>query len=70
MLVARGETDAATRLLEAFLETEPAFENTYLTLAKIHLSAQRRREAIAVLERLLQRNPTHPVALEILQTVR
>jgi hypothetical protein len=38
-----------------------------VTLAKIHLSANRTREGIAVLERLLQRNPTHAVALELLR---
>ena len=38
-----------------------------MTLAKIHFSAGRSREGIAVLERLLQRNPTHPVALELLR---
>ncbi len=37
-----------------------------MTLAKIHFSAGRSREGIGVLERLLQRNPTHPVALELL----
>ena len=40
----------------------PAFEGTYVTLAKIHLSAGQTAEGLAVLERLLQRNPTHPVA--------
>jgi Tetratricopeptide repeat len=38
-----------------------------VTLAKIHFSAGRSQEGIAVLERLLQRNPTHAVALELLR---
>ena len=45
----------------------PQFEGAYVTLAKIHFSAGRSREGIGVLERLLQRNPTHPVALELLK---
>ena len=38
-----------------------------MTLAKIHFSAGRSKEGIAVLEQLLRRNPTHPVALELLR---
>jgi Tetratricopeptide repeat len=38
-----------------------------VTLAKIHFSAGRSKEGIAVLERLLQRNPRNPVALEMLR---
>ena len=48
----------------------PAFEGAYMTLAKIHLSAGRTARGLAVLERLLQRNPTHPVALELLRQFR
>jgi Tfp pilus assembly protein PilF/peroxiredoxin len=67
VLVARGQPDDAVRLLEGFLEKVPQFESTYITLAKIHFKANRTREGIVVLERLLQRNPTNPVALELLR---
>ena len=36
-------------------------------LAKIHLSAGRSKEGITVLEQLLQKNPKHAVALELLR---
>jgi tetratricopeptide (TPR) repeat protein len=67
VLVARGETAEATRLLEEFVGRIPHFENAYVTLAKIHLTAGRSKEGIQILERLLQRNPTHPIALELLR---
>ena len=70
MLVARGNPDEAVRLLEGFLAKFPLLENAYITLAKIHLAAQRRTEAVSVLERLLQRNPQNPVAREILDSIR
>ena len=38
-----------------------------MTLAKIYFSLGRSKEAVGVLERLLQRNPTHAVALELLR---
>jgi len=38
-----------------------------VTLAKIHFSAGRLNEGIAVLNRLLQLNPNHAVALELLR---
>jgi Flp pilus assembly protein TadD len=70
VLVARGHADAAVSLLESFLQEAPHVEGAYVTLAKIHFSADRAREGIAVLERLLQRNPTHPVALELVRQWR
>jgi len=36
-----------------------------VTLAKIYLATGRRREGLEVIERLLQRNPAHPQALEL-----
>jgi hypothetical protein len=45
----------------------PKYEAAYVTLAKIHLSAGRSKEGIAVLERLLQVNPNHAGALELLR---
>jgi predicted Zn-dependent protease len=55
------------RLLETLLARTPEYEPAYVTLAKIHLSAGRSREGVSALERLLQRNPRHPVALELLR---
>ena len=52
---------------EGFLEKTPQFENAYITLAKIHFTTDRRIEGIRALERLLQRNPTHSAALELLR---
>ena len=70
VMVNRGQPEAATRLLEDFIAKVPAFEGTYVTLARIHLAAGRNREGLAVLERLLQRNPTHPLALEMVRQFR
>jgi Tfp pilus assembly protein PilF/peroxiredoxin len=70
VMVNRGQADAATRFLETFIAKTPAFEGTYVTLARIHLAAGRTREGLAVLERLLQRNPTHPLALEMVRQFR
>ena len=47
VLVNRGQSDAAVSLLEGLVEKAPQFESTYITLAKIHLSANRTREGIA-----------------------
>ena len=35
-----------------------------------HLKAGQRQEGTQVLERLLQRNPTHPIGLQLLQQIR
>ena len=67
VLVARGQADGAVAMLQTFLEKNPGFEGTYITLAKIYLSTQRLPQGLAVLERLLQRNPTHPQARELLE---
>ncbi len=67
VLVAKGQTDAAVRLLEGVVAKTPDYLDAYVTLAKIHFSAGRTREGVQVLERLLQRNPTHPVALALLK---
>jgi predicted TPR repeat methyltransferase len=68
--MARGDEAAAVRLLEGFLATDPGFESAYVTLAKIHLAAGRKREAASVLERLLQRDPTDPTARALLGSIR
>jgi tetratricopeptide (TPR) repeat protein len=47
----------------------PSFEPAYLTLAKLYLDMGRRREGLQTLERLLQRNPTHPVALQAVRQI-
>jgi Tfp pilus assembly protein PilF/peroxiredoxin len=70
VLVARGDGDGAIRLLEEFLTRVPKFESAYITLAKIHFNANRPNEGLAVLNRLLQHNPTHPVALELVRQFR
>ena len=69
-LVARGAADEALRLLEAQLAKAPDYEGTYVTLAKLHLSAGRTAEGLRVLERLLQRNPTHPLAQQLVREYR
>ena len=40
---------------------------TYVTLSRIYLRTGQRREAVQVLERLLQRSPTNALGLEILR---
>jgi tetratricopeptide (TPR) repeat protein len=67
VLVARDRKDEALALLQGFLEANPGFENTYITLAKLHLQAGRQREGVAVLQRLLERNPSHRIAQELLR---
>ncbi len=69
-LVARGATDEATRVLEAQIAKAPDYEATYVTLAKLHLSAGRTAEGLRVLEQLLQRNPTHPIAQQLVRAYR
>jgi len=49
------------------LTRTPEYEAAYVTLAKIHFNAGRSKEGIAVLEQLLQRNPKHAVAVELLR---
>jgi Flp pilus assembly protein TadD len=70
VLVNHGRTEEAVQLLTGFVERVPAFENSYITLAKIYLTTNRRREGLAILERLLQRNPTQAQALEIVRQMR
>jgi predicted Zn-dependent protease len=54
-------------MLQDLLTRKPDYEAAYIALAKIHFTAGRSKEGIAALERLLQRNPNHPVALELLR---
>jgi predicted Zn-dependent protease len=42
----------------------------YVTLCRIYLKTGQRQEGTQVLERLLQRNPTHPIGLQLLQQIR
>ena len=67
VLVSKGQTDEAVRLLDGFLKKAPQYQDAYVTLAKIHFSVGQSQEGIRVLERLLQRNPTHQVALQLLK---
>ena len=62
-----GKRTRRSTLLERCFNGRPEYEAAYVTLAKIHFSAGRPKEGIAVLERLLQRNPNHAVALELLR---
>jgi hypothetical protein len=41
-----------------------------VTLSRVYLQAGRRRDAVQVLELLLQRNPKNAAALETLQKLR
>ena len=41
MLVAKGQTDEAVRLLEGVVAKTPEYQDAYVTLAKIHFSAGR-----------------------------
>jgi hypothetical protein len=43
---------------------------TYVTLGRLYLKAGQRAAAAQVLERLLQRNPRHPLGLELLRQLR
>jgi predicted Zn-dependent protease len=43
---------------------------SYVTLARVYLSTGRAREATQVLERLLQRNPRNPLALQMVQQLK
>jgi Flp pilus assembly protein TadD/peroxiredoxin len=67
VLVSKGQVDAAVDLLQGVLSRISKYEAAYVTLAKIHLSAGRLKEGIAVLEQLLQVNPNHAGALELLR---
>jgi predicted Zn-dependent protease len=40
---------------------------TYVTLSRIYLRAGRRREAVQVLEKLLQRSPSNALGLQLLR---
>jgi predicted Zn-dependent protease len=65
VLVSKQQADAAIALLEDALKRTPAYETGYVTLAKIYASVGRIPAAIATLDRLLQRNPSHAGALEL-----
>jgi predicted Zn-dependent protease len=71
MVLSAGErVPEAVKLLQTSIQDDPAFENSYLTLCKIYLGAGRGRDAVQVLERLLQKNPKNPVALDILRQIQ
>jgi len=69
VLVGRRDQDGAFRLLTAFLEAYPAYEGTYLTLAKLCLNMEKPLEARQFLQLLLRRNPAHPLAQELLRSL-
>ena len=70
VLAAKGDAAGATLVLQRLLEVAPEFEPAYVTLSRIYLQAGRRRDAVQVLELLLQRNPKNPAALEMLRQLR
>jgi hypothetical protein len=43
---------------------------TYVTLSRLYLSTGRQREGVQALERLLQKNPNHPLAQEMMRDLR
>jgi predicted Zn-dependent protease len=49
------------------MQANPEFEMSYVTLSRIYLATGRRREGVQVLERLLQRNPSQPLALQMMR---
>jgi cytochrome c-type biogenesis protein CcmH/NrfG len=71
------ETDQAPVLLRAVLQasaaqaaTEPVQPPASLTLARLYVQQQALGEAVAVLERLLEREPANVVAADLLALVR
>ena len=70
VLASRGDTEEAVRLLRGFLDANPDSENSYLMLAKIFLATNRRDEGLAVLDRLLKKNPNHAAARELARQFR
>ena len=70
VLMAREDVAGAVSVLERLLRESPEFETTYVTLSRIYLSTGRSREGMQVLERLLQRNPNHPVAQQMVKELR
>jgi len=67
---ARGNGASATAVLEALLKENPAFEPAYVALCRLYVAAGQQRQAVQVLERLLQRNPTHPQGLQLLKQLQ
>jgi predicted Zn-dependent protease len=70
VLVARGDVPGAIAVLQQLLEQNPGFEMSYITLARVYLGTGRTREGTQVLERLLQRNPQNPLALQMVQQLK
>ena len=60
--VARGDLDAARRLMERARKIDPGSSVVERNLAQIELRAGRPQAAVAVLRRLLRRSPADPVA--------
>jgi predicted Zn-dependent protease len=57
-------------MLERCLAADPAFEMTYVVLTRLLMQSGQREKALGVLQQLLQRNPRHPAALELLAQAR
>lgn len=69
-LDARGQSDAALRILELNAEYYPASTALVTRLVDAYLKAGRRTDAIAVLEKALARNPDQPALAERLRVLR
>ena len=67
VLGAQGDAEGAITVLQKAVQENPVFEMTYVTLSRIYLRTGRRREAVQVLEKLLQRNPGNALGLEVLR---
>ena len=70
MLAARGDARAAIAVIERLLTDNPAFEPAYVTLCRLYLATGQQPEGMRTLERLLQRNPTHPQGLQLLKQLQ
>jgi predicted Zn-dependent protease len=57
-------------VLQRLLQGNPSFEMGYVTLCRLYLKSGNRQEATRTLEMLLQRNPTHPIGLQLMQQIR
>ena len=57
-------------MLQKLRQVNPGFEMGYVTMCRIYLKTVNRQEAAQVLEQLLRRNPTHPLAHQLLHKIR
>jgi Tfp pilus assembly protein PilF/peroxiredoxin len=70
VLAARGDHAGAIAVLRRALGLSPGFERSYVTLARLLAQGGQREQALGALEQLLQRNPSHPLGLQLLRELR